>query len=79
MLDGMAEIAEQIFDLPVRRGCPTNAGGLADHVNSPAFATAVGLVTYAHRHHVGEAARAVGSGTIRSMAGRLLLIFREFF
>ena len=35
--------------------CPAGVGGLADHVNSPAFATAVGLVMYAHRNHVGEA------------------------
>ena len=43
MLDGMAEIAEQIFDLPVRRSAPEGVGGLADHVNSPAFATSVGV------------------------------------
>ena len=54
MLEGMAEIAEQIFDLPIRRGAPAGVGGLADHVNSPAFATAVGLVMYAHRNHVGR-------------------------
>ena len=42
MLEGMAEIAEQIFDLPIRRGVPAGVGGLADHVNNPAFATAVG-------------------------------------
>ena len=44
MLDGMSEIAEQIFDLPIRRGWPTGVGGLADHVANPAYATAVGLV-----------------------------------
>ena len=60
ILDGMPEIAEQIFDLPIRRGCPTGIGGLADHVNSPAFATGVGLVMYAHRNHAGEPARPVG-------------------
>src|SRR5262247_3640521 len=62
MLEGVAEIAEQIFDLPVRRGCPAGLGGLADHVNNPAFATAVGLVMYAHKNHVGEAVRPVGAG-----------------
>ena len=31
ILDGMPEIAEQIFDLPIRRGCPAGVGGLADH------------------------------------------------
>src|SRR5262249_10266200 len=48
-LDGMAEIAEQIFDLPIRRGCPGGVGGLADHVNSPTFATGVGLGLYRYR------------------------------
>ena len=43
MLEGVAEIAEQIFDLPIRRGSPAGVGGLADHVASPAFATAVGV------------------------------------
>ena len=43
-LDGMVEIAEQIFDMPVRRGAPAGVGGLADHVGNPSFATAVGLL-----------------------------------
>ena len=50
ILDGMPEIAEQIFDLPIRRGYPAGVGGMADHINSPTFATGVGLVMYAHRH-----------------------------
>ena len=51
-LEGMAEIAEQIFDLPVRRGSPLGVRGLTDHIDNPAFSTAVGLVMYAHRIHV---------------------------
>ena len=34
-LEGMSEIAEQIFDLPIRRGTPVGVGGLADHVEQP--------------------------------------------
>ena len=45
-LEGMSEIAEQIFDLPIRRGTPVGVGGLADHVSNPSFATAVGLARY---------------------------------
>jgi cell division protein FtsA len=75
----MAEIAEQIFDLPIRRGAPTGLGGLADHVNSPAFATAVGLVMYAHRNHANDMAPAVGAGAFGRVAGRLRSLFREFF
>ena len=55
ILEGMPEIAEQIFDLPIRRGAPTGIGGLADHVSSPAFATPVGLVVYGQRNQVVEA------------------------
>lgn len=78
MLEGLAEIAEQIFDLPIRRGSPGGLGGLADHVNNPAFATAVGLVMYAHRTRELEAPRLVGVGPLHRVAGRLRMLFREF-
>jgi cell division protein FtsA len=80
ILEGMPEIAEQIFDLPIRRGCPVGVGGLADHVNSPTFATGVGLVLYGYRNLTGEAARTpVGVGAIGRVAGRLRGLFKEFF
>ncbi|NJD92169.1 MAG: cell division protein FtsA [Geobacter sp.] len=50
ILEGMVELAEQIFNLPVRRGVPQNIGGLVDVVNSPVYATGVGLVIYGSRH-----------------------------
>lgn len=78
MLGGMSEIAEEIFVLPIRRGVPQGVGGLADHVNSPALATAVGLVTYARGSHVGEGARPVGAGAFGRVAGRLRTLFKEF-
>ncbi|MBP9837495.1 MAG: cell division protein FtsA, partial [Proteobacteria bacterium] len=46
LLDGISELGEQIFNMPVRIGYPTGVGGLVDVVNSPAFATGVGLVLY---------------------------------
>jgi cell division protein FtsA len=78
LLDGMPEIAEQIFDLPVRRAAPEGVGGLADHVNSPAFATAVGVVAYAHRH-LQQEPQGVGSGALSRITGRLRTLFKEFF
>jgi cell division protein FtsA len=78
MLEGLAEIAEQIFDLPIRRGSPGGLGGLADHVNNPAFATAVGLTMYAHRTRQSDALQPVGAGPIGRVAGRLRSLFREF-
>jgi cell division protein FtsA len=77
MLEGVAEIAEQIFDLPVRRASPEGVGGLADHVSSPSFATSVGLVLYAHRNSQTEPR--VAAGTIGRLTGRLRTLFKEFF
>ncbi len=79
ILDGMPEIAEQIFDLPIRRGCPVSVGGLTDHVNNPAFATAVGLVIYANRNQLLEQERVAGVGIITRVAGRFRGLFKEFF
>jgi cell division protein FtsA len=79
ILEGMPEIAEQIFDLPIRRGSPSSAGGLSDHVNTPTLATAVGLVQYAQRNHVSETPRLVGAGAFGRVAGRLRGLFKEFF
>jgi cell division protein FtsA len=78
ILEGMPEIAEQIFDLPVRRGYPVDVGGLADHVSTPVFATPVGLLLYAHRNRVPEPDWA-GSGAFGRMAVRLRGLFKEFF
>jgi len=78
ILEGMPEIAEQIFDLPIRRGAPTGIGGLADHVSSPAFATPVGLVVYGQRNQVVDT-RSTGVGAFSRVAGRLRGLFREFF
>ncbi len=50
IMPGMTELAEQVFNLPVRRGTPMDIGGLVDVVNSPMYATAVGLVKYASTH-----------------------------
>ncbi len=48
-LEGLPELVEQIFNLPVRRGYPTGVGGLMDVVNNPMYATGVGLVLYGRR------------------------------
>ena len=50
ILEGMPELAEQVFNLPVRRGSPQGIGGLVDVVNSPVYSTGVGLVVYGSRH-----------------------------
>lgn len=50
LLEGMAELAEDILGLPVRLGVPSGMGGLVDVVRSPVYATGVGLVMYGLDH-----------------------------
>lgn len=76
-LEGMAEIAEQIFDLPIRRGFPDGVGGLADHVQDPSFATAVGLAMYVNRE--GAEAPQLGLGIFSGWRDRFGRILRDFF
>ena len=49
LLDGLEEVAEGVFDLPVRRGDPDSIGGLVDRVSTPDFAAAVGLIRYGYK------------------------------
>src|SRR5262245_15784087 len=53
LLPGVVELAEEVFRLPARYGIPTNIGGLVEMVNSPMYATAVGLLQFAvkQRHY----------------------------
>jgi cell division protein FtsA len=46
VLDGIVEIAESVFTVPVRIGHPERVGGFKDTIENPAFATGVGLVIF---------------------------------
>jgi cell division protein FtsA len=50
LMRGVTELAREVTDMPVRVGKPINVGGLADRVDSPVFATGVGLLLYGLKH-----------------------------
>ena len=82
ILEGLPEIAEQIFDMPVRRGTPAGIGGLVDVVASPVYATAVGLVLCGYRNRAGRAlgsSRQAATGTFGKVTGRLMGWLSDFF
>jgi len=79
ILEGVPELAEQIFNLPVRRGTPIGIGGLVDLVASPMYATGVGLVLYGSRNK-GQSRFKVGEGNIFSkVTHRMREWIGEFF
>ncbi len=45
-MEGVIELAEEIFHMPVSLGAPRNVAGLKDIVRNPVYATGVGLLQY---------------------------------
>ena len=54
LLSGINEMAEKIFDMPVRTGLAVGIGGLSDVVNSPAHTVGVGLIMYGRKQVTGD-------------------------
>jgi cell division protein FtsA len=54
LLPGMTELAEQVFDLPVRRGAPMGFTGHEETVSDPRYATGVGLAMHAYQNDGGR-------------------------
>ncbi|MDI6785546.1 MAG: cell division protein FtsA [bacterium] len=79
MLKGISELAERIFDRPIRLGMPQSVGGLVDIVNNPAYTTAVGLVFYGMRSKTGEGLKLVGESMFKNVGIRARRWFSEFF
>jgi cell division protein FtsA len=81
LMNGMVEIAEQVFDAPVRLGYPERDrfGGLVEDVQSPAWAAAAGLCLMAQRAKSAEMrASAAQRGTTGGL-GALVSKFRNRF
>jgi len=79
LLQGITELGEEVFHLPVRVGIPLYMGGLADVIRSPRYATAVGLLLEGREQFLrGLAARAQIAG-IGGMAERMKQWFKANF
>ncbi len=79
ILPGMPELAEQIFNLPVRRGLPQDIGGLIDVVNSPIYATGVGLVKYGSKNLDRQQFKIGQDNVFEKVILRMKEWFNEFF
>ena len=84
-LEGIPELAENIFNLPARRGYPIGLGGLVDVVNNPIYATGVGLLVYGFNNsRVRKGAFAKGTRfkdflNSRKLLNRMRDWFKEIF
>jgi cell division protein FtsA len=76
IMEGVPELAEQIFDAPVRRGVPRGVGGLTDVISSPMYATGVGLGIYGSAHRDRRKFRQV---TDRNIFDKVVVRMKEWF
>jgi cell division protein FtsA len=72
LLDGMPDAAERVMELPARLGYPIGIGGLIDVVNSPMYATGVGLVMFGADELRSGKVRKISDGNVFSnVLGRM--------
>jgi cell division protein FtsA len=78
-MEGMAELGEEVFHMPVRLGMPQYVGGLAEVVRNPRFATGVGLLLAGmdqhQRHHLAE----MQNGSLTQIFNRMKSWFQGNF
>lgn len=77
LLPGIRELAEKLFDLPVRIGVPYHFGGLGDVVKNPIYATATGLLLHGKKH--GGQAPVEETGAVGNMFAALRRWFRNLW
>jgi cell division protein FtsA len=55
-MEGMVDLAEEVFHMPVRLGLPQSVTGLEDTIADPVYSAGVGLLIYAKEHRFSGAA-----------------------
>ncbi len=65
-MEGVVELAEEIFHMPVRQGAPQDVRGLTDIVNNPIHSTGVGLLLYGLRQHLEGSRQQPRRGKVKS-------------
>ena len=81
-MEGMIDLAEEVFHMPVRMGVPHGIGGLSGVVNNPIYATGVGLVLFGARASGGNRYGLPPQGSpvgIKGVMGRMKSWFQGNF
>lgn len=78
-LAGVAELAREVLQMPVRVAAPQGVGGLMDQLSTPAFSTPIGLLLWG-AHHLGTEPIAFTTGSpLSGGLGRLADWVRGLF
>ncbi len=78
-MQGMVELGEEVFHMPVRLGLPSYEGGLSEVMRNPRYSTGVGLLmaglSQHHRHQIEK----MQSGSFKQIVGRMKKWFETNF
>lgn len=78
-MEGLTELAEEVFHMPVRIGLPHTVTGLVDVVRNPIFATGVGLLKFGIQHTHDRTSDAVQGGGFKAVWERMKSWFHGNF
>jgi cell division protein FtsA len=78
-VEGLVELAEEIFHMPVRLGLPQYVTGLEDVVRNSAFATGVGLLLFGRQHGPHGEKPSLGDGGFKAMWSKMKSWFQSNF
>jgi len=78
-MEGVVELAEEIFHMPVRLGVPHSVTGLVDVVKNPIHATGVGLLLFGHEQRKTGSIEALSAGNVNALWQRMKSWFQGNF
>jgi len=78
-VEGMIELAEEIFHLPVRLGIPNYSGSLSEVVKNPIYSTGVGLIQFGHANKSEVRAISDQTNPFKAMLERMKSWFKGSF
>ncbi len=78
-MEGLIDLAEEVFHMPVRLGIPQYVTGLVDVVRNPIHATGVGLLLFGHRNRAARVPENLSGGGLKSVWDRMKSWFQGNF
>ena len=75
-MEGVIELAEEVFHMPVRLGVPSKVSGLAEVVRNPIYSTAVGLLHYGVQHRGMKKGETRIAGGMKNVLDRMRVWFQ---
>jgi cell division protein FtsA len=78
-MEGVIDLAEEVFHMPVRLGVPQYVSGLVDVVRNPIYSTGVGLLLFGQKNRAQGGAELAGESGLKAIWDRMKSWFQGNF